>query len=300
MVTGYGGFVAGSVVWQALRSGAWDVYALSLIEKPEERDRFHCIQFDLCGAALLKEAFQRVRPDAVVHTAALADIDFCQNNQADAERVNVEATRNLAHLCAESGVKMILCSTDSVFDGKKGMYTEEDAPHAVNFYADTKIRAEGIVRETVPNGVVTRLSLVMGLPVLGAGNSFLAKTFDAWKRGQTTKFPENEIRTPMDVITIGRAFLEIAAGDFTGTLHLGGSTRINRYEMACQIAERLGYSRDLVLATDSNAMPGRAPRPNDASLDNSKAGRVLKTPMQTLMSGLDLVLEMKEKQEQGR
>ena len=300
MVTGYGGFVAGSVVWQALRSGGWDVHALSLIEKPEERERFHCIQFDLCDAAMLEEEFKRVRPDAVVHTAALADIDFCQNNQADAERVNVEATRNLARLCAESGVKMILCSTDTVFDGKKGMYTEEDAPCAVNFYADTKIRAEGIVRETVPNGVVTRLSLVMGLPVLGAGNSFLAKTFDAWKRGETTKFPENEIRTPMDVISIGRAFLEIASGDFTGTLHLGGSTRINRYEMACQIAERLGYSRELVLATDSNAMPGRAPRPNDASLDNSKARRVLKTPMQTLMSGLDLVLEMREKQEQER
>lgn len=300
MVTGYGGFVAGSVVWQAERSGAWDVYALSLIEKPEERERFHCIQFDLCDAALLEEEFKRVRPDAVVHTAALADIDFCQNNQADAERVNVEATRDLARLCAESGVKMILCSTDTVFDGEKGMYTEEDAPRAVNFYADTKIRAEGIVRETVPNGVVTRLSLVMGLPVLGAGNSFLAKTFEAWKRSETTKFPENEIRTPMDVITIGRAFLEIAAGDFTGTLHLGGSTRINRYEMACQIAERLGYSRELVLATDSNAMPGRAPRPNDASLDNAKARRVLKTPMQTLMSGLDLVLEMREKQEQER
>jgi dTDP-4-dehydrorhamnose reductase len=299
MVTGYGGFVAGSVVWQALRGGEWDVYALSLIEAPEERERFHCMQFDLCDAALLKDAFAKIRPDAVVHTAALADIDFCQNNQADAARVNVEATRTLAHLCADAGVKMILCSTDTVFDGKKGMYTEEDAPCAVNFYAETKIAAETIVRETLDNGVVTRLSLVMGLPVLGAGNSFLAKTFDAWRKGEKTKFPENEIRTAVDVITVGRAFLEIAAGDFTGTIHLAGSTRINRFEMACQIAERLGYSRDLVVATDSNAMPGRAPRPNDASLDNAKAKRVLKTPMQTLMSGLDLVLNMKKEQEQA-
>lgn len=300
LVTGYGGFVAGSVVWQALRNEDWDVYALSLIEKPEERERFHCIQFDLCDAALLKDVFAKVQPDAVIHTAALADIDFCQNNQADAQRVNVEATRNLAGLCADAGVKMILCSTDTVFDGTKGLYTEEDAPHAVNFYAETKIAAEGIVREMVANGVVTRLSLVMGLPVLGAGNSFLAKTFDAWKKGEATKFPANEIRTAVDVITVGRAFLEIAAGDFTGTLHLAGSTRINRYEMACQIAERLGYSRDLVIATDSNAMPGRAPRPNDASLDNAKAKRVLQTPTQTLMSGLDLVLDMKKEQDQGR
>lgn len=296
MVTGYGGFVAGSVVWQALRCGNWDVYALTLIEPPEVCPRFHCLQFDLCDAGKLREVFTNLKPDAVIHTAALADIDYCQNNQTAAERVNVGVTRDLARLCAEHSAKMILCSTDTVFDGEKGMYSEEDAPHAVNFYAETKIRAEEIVRETVPNGVVARLSLVMGLPVLGAGNSFLAKTFDAWKKGEATKFPANEIRTPVDVITVGRAFLEVAGGDFTGTVHLAGSTRINRYEMACQIAERLGYSRDLVIATDSNAMPGRAPRPNDASLDNSNAQRVLKTPMQTLMSGLDLVLEMKAEQ----
>jgi len=194
---------------------------------------------------------------------------------------------------------MILCSTDTVFDGTKGLYTEEDTPQALNYYAETKIRAENIVRETVEKGVVARLSLVMGLPVLGAGNSFLAKMLDALKKGERVKFPSNEIRTPVDVITVGRAFLEIAAGDFTGTIHLAGSTRVNRYEMACQIAEKLGYSRDLVTATDSNAMPGRAPRPNDASLDNSKARRLLSTPMQTLMSGLELVLRMKEEQHRG-
>lgn len=296
LVTGYGGFVAGSVVWQALRSGNWDVHALSLIEKPEQRERFHCSQFDLCDTSKLEQAFTESPPDAVVHTAAFADIDYCQNNRADAERVNVGVTRELARLCAEHGAKMILCSTDTVFDGTKGMYTEEDEPHAVNFYAETKIRAEGIIRETLPEGVVARLSLVMGLPVLGAGNSFLAKTLVALKKGDCVAFPANEIRTPLDVITLGRAFLEIAAGAFTGTIHLAGSTRINRYEMACRIAEKLGFSRDLVVATDSNAMEGRAPRPNDASLENAKAKRVLATPMQSLMQGLDLVLRLKEEQ----
>ena len=111
------------------------------------------------------------------------------------------------------------------------------------------------------------------------------------------RFPKNEIRTPVDVITLGRAFLELADNDFTGTVHLAGSTRLDRYDMACRIAERLGYSASLVVATDSNAMEGRAPRPNDASLDNSKARSILKTPMQNLMDALDLVLTSKEKQD---
>lgn len=296
LVTGYGGFVAGSVVWQAVRSGQWDVYGLSLVEKPQESTRFHCRQFDLCEEGALKAAFQEIAPDAVVHAAALADIDFCETHQEEAARVNVGVTRQLAQLCRESGAKLILCSTDSVFDGTKGMYTEEDPPRAVNFYAETKLRAEQIVRETLPNGVITRLSLVMGLPVLGAGNSFLARTIESLAQGTPVKFPANEIRTPVDVITVGRAMLEIAAGPFVGTIHLAGSTCLNRYEMACFLAERLGYSRDLIVATDSNAIAGRAMRPNDASMDNANARRVLSTPMPTLAEGLDLVLEMKELQ----
>ncbi|MBI2432264.1 MAG: SDR family oxidoreductase [Candidatus Hydrogenedentes bacterium] len=299
IISGYGGFVAGSIVWQALRSDQWDLYALTLTAPAEEQERFHVLPFDLCDVNRTRQVIADIRPDAVIHTAALADIDYCQTHQEEAERVNVGVTRELAQLCGDIGAKLILCSTDSVFDGVQGLYTEVDAPHPVNFYAETKVRAEEAVREHVEGGVIARLSLVMGLPVLGAGNSFLAKMIASLAQGEQVKFPANEIRTPVDVITVGRALLEIAAGPFAGILHLAGSTRLDRYEMACQIAERLGHSRDRVLATDSNAMAGRAPRPNDASLDNAKARRILRTPMRTLMDGFDLVMQTKEEQERA-
>jgi dTDP-4-dehydrorhamnose reductase len=294
LVTGYGGFVAGSLVWQA--SPEWDVNVFSRSKASAEKDEFRCWQFDLCNTTQLRKFFAEVRPDAVVHTAALANIDYCQLNQDEAERVNVQVTQELSQLCSEHGTKMVFCSTDSIFDGEKGMYSEEDEPHAVNFYAKTKIRAEEVVRQCVVQSVVARLSLVMGLPVLGVGNSFLAKMSTALAAGHEVKFPANEIRTPVDIITLGRALLELAANDFSGTLHLAGSTCLNRYDMGCQIAERMGYSPDLVVAIDSNAMVRRAPRPNDASLDNSKACNTLSTPMQTLLDGLDLTLTSKRKQ----
>jgi dTDP-4-dehydrorhamnose reductase len=295
LVTGYGGFVAGSLVWQA--SPEWEVNVFSRSKTQQEQDDFRCWQFDLCDTKTLRENFAEVKPDAVVHTAALANIDYCQSHQEEAERVNVSVTEELARLCNDHNTKLVFCSTDSIFDGEKGMYTEEDEPHAVNFYAETKTRAEEVVRKCVAQSVVARLSLVMGLPVLGAGNSFLAKMMPALEAGHEVQFPVNEIRTPVDVITLGQALLELAANDFSGTLHLAGNTCLNRYDMACQIAEFLGYSPDLVVAIDSNAMEGRAPRPNDASLDNSKACNILDTPMQNLMDGLDLSLASKEKPE---
>lgn len=295
LVTGYGGFVAGSLVWQA--GPEWDVHVFSRSRSPQESDKFCCWQFDLSDTKKLREAFAEVRPNVVVHTAALASIDYCQSHQDEAERVNVGVTRELAKLCNDGRVKMVFCSTDSIFNGKKGMYTEKDEPTPINFYAETKIRAEQAVREYAEFGVIARLALVMGLPVLGAGNSFLAKMVIALDSGKEVPFHENEIRTPVDVITLGQALLELAANDFSGTLHLAGNTRLNRHDMGCRIAAHLGYPTTLVIATDSNAMTNRAPRPNDASLDNSMACTVLNTPMKTLTEGLDLVVTAKQKQE---
>ena len=293
LVTGYGGFVAGSVVKQA--QADWDVIALSRRNIVDGRDDICCIQFDLREIDRLRTVFEEVQPAAVIHAAAMANIDYCQSHQEEAEAINVGVTSRLAELCRQCGSKMVFCSTDTVFDGKQGMYVEEDVPSPLNYYAETKVRAEQVVQGELDNVVVTRLSLVMGLPLIGAGNSFLASMIGSFQQGTPVAIAENEIRTPIDVITLGRALLELAGNDFTGILHLAGNTRLNRYEMAVQIAERLGFPRDLVLPTNSNALPDRAPRPNDASLDNSKAKQVLTTPMLSLSEGLDLILETAEK-----
>lgn len=286
-ITGFGGFVGGSVIAQATKD--WDIYAVDRIDIPENRDAVSYYSLDLLDFEKLTQLFEDINPDAVIHTAALADIDFCQNNREQAEAINVSVTRKLSELCAGNGAKLVFCSTDTVFDGQKGFYVEEDEPHPVNFYAETKVRAENIVN-ALDNSVVARLSLVMGLPVMGRGNSFLARTIEKLGAGESVKFPQNEIRTPIDVITLGRALAELAGNDFTGTIHLAGNDHLTRYDMARRIAERLGFSRELIIATDSNAMPGRAPRPNDASLDNTKAKQILQTPMRSLMDGLDLTL----------
>jgi dTDP-4-dehydrorhamnose reductase len=288
LVTGSAGFVAGSVITQALES--WEVHALDRVPVSRKKDSFLAYTLNLTGAGQLEDLYNKIKPDALIHLAAIADIDYCQNNQKLAGQVNVGVTANLARLCRQSGSRMIFCSTDTVFDGQKGFYNEEDQPHAVNFYAETKIRAERLIQDLNFNAVITRLSLVMGLPVMGSGNSFLARMIEKLQATERVPFPQNEIRTPIDVITLGQALLELAGNDFNGIIHLAGNEPINRYEMACRIADRLGYPAELVTATDSNAIPGRATRPNNASLDNRKAGKLLKTKMNSLEEGLDLTL----------
>ncbi|MEX2287779.1 MAG: NAD(P)-dependent oxidoreductase [Planctomycetaceae bacterium] len=292
LVTGYGGFVAGSVVKQA--SDEWDITAISRSPVANGRADVNSVQLDLRERSVLQDVFEGIRPHAVIHAAAMANIDHCQSHPDEAEAVNVGVTKQLVRLCRDHGTKMVFCSTDTVFDGANGMYTEKDEPHPLNVYAETKVRAEQIVRGGLDDAVIARLSLVMGFYLIGAGNSFLARMIADFKAGKPNQLPANEIRTPIDVITLGRALLELAGGKFTGIVHLAGNTRLNRHEMACRIAQRLGFAQELAVATDSNAMTGRAPRPNDASLDNALARQILKTPMRSFDDGLELVLTTAE------
>lgn len=289
LITGGNGFVAGSVIKQA--SDDCELHVLSRQDVQVSRSRLHWHTLDSLDAARIRGAFDKAEPDAVIHLAALADIDYCQAHPDDARAVNVGLTQTVADICAERRCRMIHASTDTVFDGVNGMYVESDPPSPVNIYAETKVAAESVVALTVADYVVARFSLVVGLPMLGSGNSFLARMIPALQAGKEVGVPENEIRTPVDVVTLGRALLELAQSDFTGYIHLAGNDRLNRCRMMRRIAVRLGLNENLVVANNPAQMPGRAPRPLDVSLNNALARHVLKTPMLNLDEAVDLIME---------
>jgi len=292
LVTGAHGFVAGSVIAQA--SEHWAVHALSRGEDLLERAGLHWHRLDPSEPDRLKEIFSRVRPDFVIHTAALADIDFCEAHQDLARRVNVGLTQSLVDLCDEVGAKLVFCSTDTVFDGEQAPYREQDPPGPLNYYAHTKVEAEKIVARLSEKFVVARLGLVVGLPILGAGNSFLARMMAQLKQGREVKVPANKVRTPIDVITLGGALLELAEKNLSGIFHLAGNDALNRFDMTRRIAARFGFSERLIVAMPPDAEAGSAPRPRDVSLDNSKARTHLGTPMRGFDEALDLIVRTAE------
>ena len=292
LVTGAGGFVAGSVIRQA--GPEWEVHALSRGAAACERDGLHWHSFDLRDVERLRETFRDAQPDAVIHAAAVADIDYCEAHPDEAKQVNAEVTRELARLCGERRSRFVYLSTDTVFDGVKGFYSEKDPPGPLNVYAETKVMGEEAAAGMPEGWAVARTSLVMGFPVLETGNSFLSRMVPKFEAGEQVGVPENEIRSPIDVITLGQALLELAASEWSGFIHLAGNDVLNRYEMVCRIATRLGFSSELVFASDPGAIPGRAPRPRDASLNNALARGLLKTPMLGLAEGLERVIAARE------
>jgi len=287
LVTGANGFVAGSILAQA--DNQWEVHAVSRSSAPTLSQSIRWHTFDILQTGVSEKMFLEIKPHIIIHTAAAADIDFCQSNPTLARAVNVDMTRKLAGLCASAKTRLVLCSTDTIFDGEHAPYDEDHAPGPVNIYAETKVEAEQIVSGLGPQGIIARLALVMGLPLMGKGNSFLARLIDSWNAGKIVGAAEHEIRTPVDVITVGKALLELADGTHQGIFHLAGLSRVNRLELNRIIAARFGFPSHLTVAQP--AAPGRAPRPRDVSLSTGKTGSELKTPMRTIEEGLSLILD---------
>jgi dTDP-4-dehydrorhamnose reductase len=286
-ITGGGGFVAGSVIHQA--PADWELHALSGKEPLTRRNGLVWHTLDLKEPEAVKRSLTQIGPDVVIHAAAMANIDFCEQHPDLARAVNVALTQAVADTCSRGGSQFIYVSTDNVFDGERGGYTEQDQPAPINEYARTKAAGEAIAAG-VAGSITARPALVMGFGPLGGGNSFLERTIPMLRAGETINVPPEEIRTPIDVLTLGRALLELAAGSFQGTIHLAGSDVLDRVTLTRRIAERFGYSPGLVRPKSPEQIVGRAPRPRDVSMSNALARSTLTTPMLGFDAALDLVL----------
>ncbi|RKX85379.1 MAG: hypothetical protein DRP57_03855 [Spirochaetes bacterium] len=298
MITGGAGFVAGNIIVQSLNlKEDVNIIAIDRYKAYYSQENLSFYTADLLDTLELNRILKENNPDVIVHLAALSDIDYCEAHKEIAEKINTGVTGVIADFCRASGCRLIYFSSDSVFDGKKGLYTEEDIPKPLHFYGKTKVASENIIKKSLTNCVIIRPSLIMGLPVLDEGNSFLWRMIKSMKRGEKAAFPKSEIRSPADVITLSRAVLELALKSYNGYLHISSNDVLTRYDMAKRIAKRLGYPAELVIDKKPDVSSGRAPRPADVSLDNSRAKRILKTPMVGLDEGLNLIIENRGEKE---
>ena len=131
------------------------------------------VKLDVTSFAPLNQALRKIRPDVIVHTAGLTNVDACETNPMLAQKLNVQATLHIAKIANAIGAKLIHISTDHLFDGTKPFRTEEDALAPLNAYARTKRDSEIMVQETCPNALIIRTNFI------GWGTSVRA-SFSDW------------------------------------------------------------------------------------------------------------------------
>ena len=120
------------------------------------------INFDVSDKNQVEKTFKKIQPEIVVHAAALTDVDKCETNKKLAWKTNVEGTRNIAQAAKAYNTFLVYISTDYIFNGEKGQYTETDKPAPINHYGKSKLEAEKIVESLLHEYCIARPSVIYG------------------------------------------------------------------------------------------------------------------------------------------
>lgn len=249
------------------------------------------LKLDLTNAQAIVEAIEKTEPEAIVHAAALTDVDKCEKEKDLASRINTEATATIAKLCSEHGTFLLYVSTDYVFNGKKGMYKETDKPNPINHYGHTKLKGEESVRESKSEYCIVRTSVIYGtVPAVGKTN-FALWLLDRLKRKEETKIVTDQWNSPTLNTNLAKMILEIIEKRTTGIFHLAGATRLSRFEFAQLLAQTFNLDSAWIKPALSREMPWTSTRPKDSSLDVRKATETFRTKPAIINEAL---LTMKE------
>lgn len=239
---------------------------------------------DLRNPEQVEEVVASSRPAVVVHCAAETGVDFCEDHPEAAMEVNVCGTARLCRAAVGVRAFLVYVSTDSVFDGRRGGYSEEDQPNPVNAYGRSKWSAEQVVRREMPDHLIIRTNFF-------GWNHGPKETLAEWVLGRLqsgNRVPgfQDVVFSPLLVDMLVEKMLAAIELGLRGRLHLGARDAVTKCEFARLIARTVGLDPALVDPVSVDVAGLRAPRPRDTSLDSSRAEKALNVPMPTVQEGI--------------
>lgn len=262
-ITGGSGLLGSKIAEIALRN--YEVYTGYCHNKPEFGET---VKFDLTKERDL-EVIYKIKPEVIIHTAALTNVDECEANKELAYKINAEGTRRVVEIAKDLGAFFVYVSTDYVFSGDKGMYKEKDEPNPIDYYGYTKLLGEKYC------DCIARPCVIYGAKPASGKVNFALWLIDKLRSREEVKIVTDQFITPTLNTNLAKMLLEIAEREPRGIFHLAGDTRISRYDFALRIADKFDLDRDLIKTSRMEEMRWIAPRPKDSSLDTSKASRYL-------------------------
>jgi len=265
LVTGAAGFL-GTKVMKILK----DDFELIGTDRGSAKGN---LKMDITKKEEVDFVFQKVKPDVVLHIAAMTDVDRCETDKEMANRINVMGTKNIIDGCARIKAKLVHISTDFVFNGGKGDYAEDDLPDPLSYYANTKLQAEGLLRRSGLKWLVIRPEVLYGYNGDGSERSFVQWVYSSLKQGKEIKVVDDQYNTPTLVDDIAGALGVLIKKGSEGIYHVAGPDKLSRYDMAVKLAEVFGFDRRLVKRIKSSELKQTAKRPVDSSLNTEKLKR---------------------------
>ena len=230
------------------------------------------------------------KPDIVLNSMAFSNSDFCETNKEKVYALHVKVSEKITALCSKINSKIVFLSTDYVFDGKKGNYTENDETNPINYYGHSKDLAEKITLKN-ENNLVLRTAMVYGL---SSKVRFLRYVIENLRKNQ-------EINTYNDIFNSATLLDDLTNGiskaiefDANGIYHMVGSSCVSRFDFAKTVAKVFNFNENLVKPVSIVSSKLKAQRPVKPCLNNSKAVKTFNVKFSSINEGIKRVYERRD------
>ncbi|RTL59308.1 MAG: SDR family oxidoreductase [Sphingobacteriales bacterium] len=224
-------------------------------------EKFKYYEVDITDDFQLHDVLFDERAEVVIHAAAMTQADECELNEDKCWNVNQHGTVH-ALVCAEMYSSFIIyISTDFVFDGKKGMYSEEDECRPVNWYGRCKLEGESVIKDAEIPWAIVRTCLVYGEKTPGGRDNIITWADGKLSKGEKIKVVDDQVRTPTYIGDLAMGIISIIEKRATGIYHLSGKDVLTPYQMVKAVASYKGYDESLIERVTADTFTQPAERP---------------------------------------
>lgn len=246
---------------------------------------------DITEGAELHDLIFGHEPDVVINTAAMTNVDACEDNKELCDALNVGAVASLIEVCEQVDAHLIHVSTDFIFDGLEGPYREDDEPNPLNYYGESKLKAEELVKKAKCPWSILRTVLVYGVADDMSRSNIVLWAKGALEKGDPLRIVNDQYRTPTLAEDLAMGCFLTAKKGARGVFHISGDDFMSIYELVERVAKFYGHPTEQVEPVTSTGLNQRAGRPPKTGFFIDKARSVLGYQPHSFEQGLAIVQE---------
>ncbi|GAB4493773.1 MAG: SDR family oxidoreductase [Anaerolineales bacterium] len=267
--------------------GDWDSHTILGVDRGKLHSTpFELIRAELTGPGAISRLMDLARPDALIHTAANANVDSCESDPAGARYLNGEIPGILAEAAARAGIRFLHISTDAVFDGAKdGLYTETDTPNPLSVYAQSKLLGEQNVLAANPAAAVARVNF-FGWSLSGT-RSLSEFFYNKLSAGEPANGFTDVYFCPLFVGDLADLLIQMLEKNLAGLYHVVGGEALSKYEFGLRIAHQFGFDEGLVIPKSVEESGLKARRSHNLRLSIHKLSTALGAEIPGVSTGIE-------------
>jgi dTDP-4-dehydrorhamnose reductase len=290
LVTGSNGLLGQKITENILLNKQFNLVATSKgPNRYPDQDGYLYAEMDILDPGQVRNVVSKYKPDVIIHTAAMTNVDTCEQQKELAYALNVGAVKTLIAVCETLNIQLIHLSTDFIFDGEAGPYEETAKPAPLSFYGKTKVEAEEILQKSHCKWAIVRTILVYGIVKDKSRSNIVLWAKNALEKGEPLNIVNDQWRMPTLAEDLAEACLKVVEKEATGIYHISGKDMMSISELVGRVADHYHLDKSYINEVSSTTLAQSAGRPKRTGFILDKAMRDLDYKPHSFEAGMAIL-----------